>query len=67
MLGEAIGLTAGLILAGAIIALGGLLLLFGPVIAIREQPSGESPEETPADGSETPADDSERPAATIAG
>ncbi|MDP9850010.1 MFS transporter [Streptosporangium lutulentum] len=67
VLGEAIGLTAGLILAGAIIALGGLLLLFGPVIAIREQPSGESPEETPADGSETPADDSERPAATIAG
>ncbi|MFC4061526.1 MFS transporter [Planomonospora corallina] len=72
VIGEAFGLTAGLVLAGAIIGLGGLTLLLGPVAAIREQPGGgqEARAEEPADGGpadEDPADGPERPVATITG
>ncbi|POX37947.1 MFS transporter [Streptomyces sp. Ru73] len=39
-LGEAVGLTAGLAVAGAVAVLGGLTLLAGPVARIKEMPGG---------------------------
>ncbi|GAT70685.1 MFS transporter [Planomonospora sphaerica] len=69
VIGETVGLTPGLVLAGVIIALGGLTLLLGPVAAIREQPGGEEQdvheEGEPEDG--TPEDDPERPVASVTG
>ncbi|WP_051871243.1 MFS transporter [Streptomyces sclerotialus] len=47
-LGEAIGLTAGLAVAGAIAVLGGLTLLAGPVARIKDMPGGDTPEEKTA-------------------
>lgn len=79
VLGETVGLTPGLILAGAIIAVGGLTLLVGPVAGIREQPGApqedapqsEAPQdEAPQDGvsrSEVSQDDPERPVVTVRG
>ncbi|GGL14286.1 MFS transporter [Planomonospora parontospora] len=69
VLGETVGLTPGLVLAGVIIALGGLTLLLGPVAAIREQPGGE-PQDVRAEGGPedgTPEDDPERPVASVTG
>ncbi|MET9514326.1 MFS transporter [Streptomyces sp. NPDC002994] len=44
-LGETIGLTGGLAVAGAITIIGGLTLLTGPVAKIKEMPGGDAPED----------------------
>ncbi|MFD6419745.1 MFS transporter [Streptomyces sp. NPDC060194] len=48
VLGEAIGLTWALAVAGAVTAAGGLTLLGGPVAAIKEMPGGTTPDDSPA-------------------
>jgi predicted MFS family arabinose efflux permease len=44
-LGETIGLTGGLAVAGAITIIGGLTLLAGPVAKIKEMPGGDAPDD----------------------
>lgn len=64
-LGEAIGLTAGLAVAGAVTIIGGLTLLASPVAAIKEMPGGDAPEEDAA-AAKAAADDRPDDAKVIA-
>ncbi|MEV6652563.1 MFS transporter [Streptomyces sp. NPDC051219] len=55
-LGEAIGLTAGLAVAGAVTIVGGLTLLASPVAGIKEMPGGDAPGEGAAAADDRPDD-----------